>query len=42
MDRHFCNRDEIKKAALRRPDKTGVPHPALISGTRSGLALEGA
>lgn len=31
-----------KKAANWRPLKFDVPHPALISGTRNGLALEGA
>ncbi|MFZ4215794.1 hypothetical protein ACOZB2_31050, partial [Pantoea endophytica] len=33
---------KTKKGRLWRPLKFDVPHPALISGTRNGLALEGA
>lgn len=44
MDWRLCPIDitGVKKAALRQPAGIRVPHPALISGTRTGLALEGA
>jgi len=38
----FWDGAKRKKAANWRPLKFDVPHPALISGTRNGLALEGA